>query len=70
MLDRHPLSYAWEFPKKMPHRIKYTQKDQFINRTKELDFLAQWINRKPQHILFIYGTSSSCRSTGIGRFFP
>jgi hypothetical protein len=38
----------------MPHHIKYTQKEQFINRTKELDFLAQWINRKPQHILFIY----------------
>jgi len=50
-------------PKKMTQRIQYTQKEQFINRTKELDFLAQWVNRKPQHNLFIYRPKSSGKTT-------
>jgi len=49
-------------------QIKYTQKEQFINRIKELDFLAQWINRKPQHILFIYGPKSSGKTTLLNKF--
>jgi hypothetical protein len=48
--------------------MKYTQKEQFINRDKELDFLAQWISRKPQDILFIYGPKSSGKTTLLHKF--
>jgi len=52
----------------MPQRIKYTKKEQFISRAKELDFLVQWINRKPQHILFIYGPKGSGKTTFLHKF--
>ncbi|ETR65381.1 MAG: hypothetical protein OMM_14347, partial [Candidatus Magnetoglobus multicellularis str. Araruama] len=36
--------------------------------TEELGFLAQWINRSPQHILFIYGPKSSGKTTLLYKF--
>jgi hypothetical protein len=52
----------------MPQKIKYTKTAEFVNRRKELDYLAQWINKKPQHILFIYGPKSSGKTTLLYKF--
>ncbi|ETR68034.1 MAG: ATPase [Candidatus Magnetoglobus multicellularis str. Araruama] len=52
----------------MPQKIKYTKTAEFVNRSEELDYLAQWINKKPQHILFIYGPKSSGKTTLLYKF--
>jgi hypothetical protein len=48
--------------------IDSTDKDVFINRTKELNDLANWIKRKPNEILFIYGPKSSGKTTLLAKF--
>lgn len=35
----------------------------FINRTKELNYLKNWLNREPNSLLFIYGPKSSGKTT-------
>ncbi|ETR66366.1 MAG: ATPase, partial [Candidatus Magnetoglobus multicellularis str. Araruama] len=52
----------------MPQKIKYTKTEEFINRREELDYLAQWINKKPQYILFVYGPKSSGKTTLLSKF--
>jgi len=48
--------------------IVYTDKEAFINRENELSFLKNWINRKPNDILFIYGPKSSGKTTLLMKF--
>jgi hypothetical protein len=48
--------------------MPYLQKESFINRKSELEYLFQWIHRKPQHILFVYGPKSSGKTTLLLKF--
>jgi hypothetical protein len=48
--------------------IPFKDKEAFINRKKELNFLIDWINRKPKDILFIYGPKSSGKTTLLMKF--
>jgi hypothetical protein len=52
----------------MTMQSPYLQKESFINRQNELDYLYQWIQRKAQHILFIYGPKSSGKTTLLMKF--
>jgi len=52
----------------MPSKLTYTKTDAFINRTKELNYLFQCINNKPEDILFIYGPKSSGKTTLLMKF--
>ncbi|KPA13204.1 ATP-binding protein [Candidatus Magnetomorum sp. HK-1] len=46
----------------------YTKTEEFINRTNELNYLSQWIKRKPHHILFVHGPKSSGKTTLLMKF--
>ncbi|ETR68240.1 MAG: hypothetical protein OMM_04674 [Candidatus Magnetoglobus multicellularis str. Araruama] len=48
--------------------IDTTDKIAFINRTKELNDLENWIKRTPNEILFIYGPKSSGKTTLLIKF--
>jgi len=48
--------------------LVYTDKEAFINRKKELCDLKNWIHRKPNDILFIYGPKSSGKTTLLMKF--
>jgi len=48
--------------------MKYTIEDAFVNRRDELTYLYEWINQKPNDILFIYGPKSSGKTTLLTRF--
>jgi len=48
--------------------IVYTDHEAFINRKKELNYLMDWTNRKPNEILFIYGPKSSGKTTLLMKF--
>ena len=52
----------------MPSKLTYTKTEAFINRTKELNYLLQWTNNKPEDILFIYGPKSSGKTTLLMKF--
>jgi len=52
----------------MTKKIEYKQKSAFINRKKELHFLADWIDNEPNEILFIYGPKSSGKTTLLMKF--
>jgi len=52
----------------MTKKIEYRTKSAFINRTKELDFLYDWIHDEPNNILFIYGPKSSGKTTLLMKF--
>ncbi|KPA17522.1 ATPase domain protein, prokaryote domain protein, partial [Candidatus Magnetomorum sp. HK-1] len=48
--------------------FEYTIQDAFINRQNELNFLLDWIQHKPNEILFIYGPKSSGKTTLLMKF--
>jgi hypothetical protein len=52
----------------MNNLISYKQNESFVNRKNELDYLVQWIDRKPYHIQFIYGPKSSGKTTLLMKF--
>jgi len=53
----------------MPQKVmKYTIENAFINRQSELTYLYEWINQKPNEILFIYGPKSSGKTTLLMKF--
>jgi len=48
--------------------MKPTYKPEFINRSDELQYLYNWINKLPGHILFVYGPKSSGKTTLLIKF--
>jgi len=46
----------------------YTKKTAFVNRSKELVYLSQWITKEPEYILFIYGPKSSGKTSLLMKF--
>ena len=48
--------------------FEYTIQDAFINRQNELSYLQDWIQHKPNEILFIYGPKSSGKTTLLMKF--
>ena len=40
----------------------------FINREKELAFLKDWINERPESLLFLHGPKSSGKTTLLYKF--
>ena len=49
--------------------MKYRQDVAFINREKELAYLASFIDKRPNEILFLHGPKSSGKTTLLYRFF-
>ena len=49
--------------------MKHKQEVAFINREKELNFLADYIAKRPSEILFLHGPKSSGKTTVLYRFF-
>ena len=49
--------------------MKYKQDVAFINREKELAYLASFIDKRPNEILFLHGPKSSGKTTLLYRFF-
>ena len=49
--------------------MKYKQDVAFINREKELAYLANFIDKRPNEILFLHGPKSSGKTTLLYRFF-
>ena len=52
----------------MTQKILYSNEPAFINRKKELKYLLNWINGKPNQILFIHGPKSSGKTTLLMKF--
>jgi uncharacterized protein len=52
----------------MKENDDYRQDVAFINRKKELDFLNQFVAKKPNEILFLYGPKSSGKTTLLYKF--
>ena len=52
----------------MPGKIIYTKEPAFINRTSEIKYLKDWIDQKPDQLLFIYGPKSSGKTTLLMKF--
>ena len=48
--------------------MQRTKEAAFINRSKELQYLYEWINKSPEYILFIYGPKSSGKTTLLYTF--
>jgi len=48
--------------------MRRTKKAEFINRLSDLKSLNDWINKDPEHILFIYGPKSSGKTTLLHKF--
>ncbi|HBG05101.1 MAG TPA: hypothetical protein DDY22_06000 [Geobacter sp.] len=48
--------------------MKYSKEPAFINRSQEMVFLKNWIDERPENILFIYGPKSSGKTTLLYRF--
>ena len=46
----------------------YKKEPAFINRDDEIHFLKDWIEQRPEHILFFYGPKSSGKTTLIYKF--
>lgn len=49
--------------------MKYKQDVAFINRERELAYLASFIDKKPNEILFLHGPKSSGKTTLLYKFF-
>jgi len=45
-----------------------TKKAAFINRSKELQYLYEWVSEDPDRILFVYGPKSSGKTTLMNKF--
>ncbi|KPA08863.1 ATP-binding protein [Candidatus Magnetomorum sp. HK-1] len=52
----------------MPQKIIYTKEPAFINRKTELKYLRDWIDQKPDQLLFLYGPKSSGKTTLLMEF--
>ena len=50
------------------NQLKLSKEPAFINREKEMLFLQQWISRRPESVLFIYGPKSCGKTTLLMRF--
>mgnify|MGYP006283304499 CR=1 FL=1 len=48
--------------------MEYTNVSAFINRQDEIEYIKQWIEEEPKHILFFYGPKSSGKTTLISKF--
>jgi AAA+ ATPase superfamily predicted ATPase len=48
--------------------MKYKKEPAFINRQREIAYLNQWIEQRPEHILFFHGPKSSGKTTLISKF--
>src|SRR6056297_3206236 len=48
--------------------MEYKNEPAFINRQEEIEYLKQWIDERPKHILFFYGPKSSGKTTLIYKF--
>lgn len=49
--------------------MKYKQDVAFINRERELEYLSNFIDKKPSEILFVHGPKSSGKTILLYRFF-
>jgi AAA+ ATPase superfamily predicted ATPase len=49
-------------------KLGYRKDVAFINREKELAFLRDWINERPESLLFLHGPKSSGKTTLLYRF--
>ena len=49
--------------------MKYKQDVAFINRERELAYLATFIDKRPNEILFLHGPKSSGKTTLLYKFF-
>ena len=49
--------------------MKYKQDIAFINRERELAYLGNFIDKRPNEILFLHGPKSSGKTTLLYRFF-
>ena len=50
-------------------KAKYRKDTAFINREKELTFLEDYVNERPESLLFIHGPKSSGKTTLLYKFF-
>ena len=48
--------------------MEYKNVSAFINRQEEIEYIKQWIDEEPKHILFFYGPKSSGKTTLISKF--
>ena len=48
--------------------MEYKKEPAFINRQEEISYLKDWIEQRPEHILFFYGPKSSGKTTLIYKF--
>lgn len=53
----------------MKAKSKYRKDVAFINRQKELSYLGNYIDERPESILFIHGPKSSGKTTLLYKFF-
>jgi len=49
-------------------KFNYRKDVAFINHEKELEFLEEYINERPESILFLHGPKSSGKTTLLYRF--
>ncbi|ETR70690.1 MAG: ATPase [Candidatus Magnetoglobus multicellularis str. Araruama] len=52
----------------MKKKIIYSNEPAFINREKEIKYLLNWINGKPNQLLFIHGPKSSGKTSLLFKF--
>ena len=48
--------------------MKYKKEPAFINRQQEIDYLKDWMEQRPEQIMFFYGPKSSGKTTLIYKF--
>jgi len=48
--------------------VEYKKEPAFINRQEEIKYIRQWVEERPEHILFFYGPKSSGKTTLIYKF--
>ena len=48
--------------------MEYKKEPAFINRQEEINYLNDWIQQRPEHLLFFYGPKSSGKTTLIYKF--
>jgi AAA+ ATPase superfamily predicted ATPase len=54
---------------KIKDQVEYRKEVAFINREKELTYLDEYMNTRPESILFIHGPKSSGKTTLLYKFF-
>ncbi len=48
--------------------MEYKKEPAFVNRQQEINYLKDWIEQRPEHILFLYGPKSSGKTTLMYKF--